>query len=577
MTTVRIVAMSINTHELIMYKDDGEVINIRQGDPRIKSITEKLVPAIKASGYCLLTESDFAIENEFNEAEKQLNGAVKFFRVLKGKFKEIIDKFSAPIEPMELGDIPDSVNEAPIGVSQETDETFDMRAVNEIIENSVPSGSGSFMEKDKPSQETTIVAITENGAVIPGMEQISVQMQALANKLGSVEGVINFFTRISKVKRAHSVQDLLKFMQKGELPIADDGSILVYKRLQKTPIEGVYADCHTGNVRQRVGSFVHMDEKLVDSNRRKDCSNGLHVARRDYLQSFSGNVCVLAKLAPEDVIAVPEYDARKLRASGYHIINLLSQEDFNEVTSNRPMKDKVMLGNAISGNHVGILEYVEITEQKGGGLKITRTDLKEREIVDNGHRAESLDSIPEKLEKHPSVDPLQVAKEKVEPKDPEPAEVKVSILGKLLHDLKVAKSKTEKVLAAEALQAHKKQARKSWSSLGVSPQQVAEIHGFLEIGTPQEVPAKADPVEKKKTAPKKKAAKPAPKVEKMENTKQLTRTKPEQAQYLWGLFEKNPDRPNAQALVTFKQQAKKSWTYLGLTDAQGKRVVNRIK
>ncbi|MEL2330844.1 hypothetical protein, partial [Klebsiella pneumoniae] len=86
-------------------------------------------------------------------------------------------------------------------------------------------------------------------------------------------------------------------------PIADDGCIVIYKLLLKDGPsdhkEFSYRDIHSQKVPQSVGTLVCMNESLVDPDRRNECSNGLHVARRQYLGNFSGNVCVLAKVAPE--------------------------------------------------------------------------------------------------------------------------------------------------------------------------------------------------------------------------------------------------------------------------------------
>lgn len=84
---------------------------------------------------------------------------------------------------------------------------------------------------------------------------------------------------------------------------------------------------------------------------------------------------VLAKVHPEDVIAVPDYDANKMRVCGYHTIAELTPAQYRAIVSNRPISEaeggKELLGKAIAGDHVGVLEYVKITQQRGEGLVIT--------------------------------------------------------------------------------------------------------------------------------------------------------------------------------------------------------------
>ena len=419
----RIITVIVDEQNLTMYKADGTTIIVAQGDPRIRGIVEKVVPAIEKFGFYDLTDDDLNPANtkHFTETETATSGVVKFFRLAKKKLAEIAAKFRDPIPSLQVGMIPEvgqsplgdlvPVEEAPVvtdtpkipAVVQDElkqDLTRGQLAVAEIMANAASTSSPAFHKADvKGEEETVVVAVVDGETVIPDVEKIEPQLKAIAAKLGTALGVTNFFRRLAKVQRNHSVVDLLKFMEKGELPIADDGTILVYKRLNAHGKGDTrhFTDVHSGQVKQKVGSRVFMAEALVDPNRNNDCSNGLHIARRDYLSAFSGNVVVLCKLAPEDVISVPIYDARKLRCKGYTIVAELSETDARLVSSNQPMEDTVLLGNVAAGNHVEILETVEITKSKGGGLIVKPTGAdKQAEVVnDQNVTAESLDKLPE--------------------------------------------------------------------------------------------------------------------------------------------------------------------------------------
>lgn len=426
---IKIVGCVVDVHNLTMYKADGDTIVIPQGDPRVKDLVAKLVPAMDSrkpqpERFYMLQVDDMQDKNHFAEAEKKMNGAVRFFKMLKSKAKELLEKFIEPVEPMELGDKREPVKVAPQpvhvvnGVAQDQAEpvllktepakpklppaeerplTKSESAVAEIMAAAKPATSRDFSVPDiQGEEETTVLAVLADNTIIPGCEALVNQAQAVSEGISSGTGMENFMRRAGMIKRGHSVEDLLKFIQKGELPIADDGCVLVYKLLNRTGEEGEYVDCHSGRVKQRVGSRVHMAESMVDARRSQDCSNGLHVARRDYLRAFGGDVCVLAKLAPEDVIAVPQYDARKLRAKGYHIIAELTESDRRRVCQDEPMEDQVLLGNCIAGNHVGILEYVEITASKGGGLVVTPVEgaVAGSPALDQELTGTSLDHLP---------------------------------------------------------------------------------------------------------------------------------------------------------------------------------------
>ncbi len=421
---IKIVCCVVDQHNVTLYKEDGETIVIQQGDNRLKDLVANMVPAFEQSGpqFYMLTAEDMADRNTFADTEKKMGGVARFFKMVKSKAKELLEKFAEPIAPLVLGSTKKPEPVIVDGIELEQDDvvvlapeeqrplTKSAAAVAEIMATAIPASASGFSEPDAQGAEaTTVIAVLDDNTVIPGVEALAQQAKAVSSGVSSGAAMANFLRRAGSIKRGHSVEDLLKFVQKGELPLADDGSVLVYKLLNRTSEEGVFVDVHSGNVRQRVGSFVHMAERLVDPNRSRDCSNGLHVARRDYLGTFSGNVCVLAKLAPEDVIAVPQYDARKLRAKGYHIIAELSDADRTRVRSDNPMEDQVLLGNCVAGNHIGIIEMVEITAAQGGGLRITPVKEGEEVMLDNSLKSESLDHLKTGTSKNAKIDARALA------------------------------------------------------------------------------------------------------------------------------------------------------------------------
>lgn len=460
---IRIIAAVVDTHRLTMYREDGTTIQVPQGDARIRVLVEKVVPALEANQFCDLTDEDLAAVNHYSEAEKNLGGFAQFFRMFKKNMDEFMDRFADIAEGTQ-----DAPLVAPVSVGL-VPQTAAQAAVADVMKHAIPSSSPEFGSHQ--DEETTVVAVLSTGEMIPGMEKLSVQLQAIAAKLGSAQGVKNFLSRLASVKRNHSAQDLLTFMEKGELPIADDGSVLVYKRLDSTPTEGVFVDCHTGQVLQRVGSFVYMDEKLVDPNRSQDCSNGLHVARRDYLSGFNGDVCVLAKLAPEDVIAVPHSDPRKLRAKGYHIIAQLSDTDKRLVCSNKPMSDTVLLGNAVAGNHVGILEYVHIRGQRGTDVVITPASLSVEIKLEETKTAVSLDELPVQKKKSSSVNAAAVAKQVAEGRK----SARQAKAEELLDTILSSENSNTRIVKAKELLLFKKTSKVSWDKLGITESLVASI------------------------------------------------------------------------------------------------------
>ncbi|AUV61879.1 RIIB lysis inhibitor [Pseudomonas phage Littlefix] len=615
MSTIRIIFADLNKQELLMYRQDGSKIIIHQGDPRIAALVDKVFPDMRKQNYCDLPEALLDKSNPFSDTEKKMNGFVRFFKMAKAKFDEIIgntkEEVKPDLPPQKAGDlsalqsilhpVAPTVKKVVKDQNEPGDQdplTKSEQAVKEIMAHATPSSDRSFQEESVGTQAT--VAVLEDGTIIENADKLKVQLEAVNAGLASETGLKNFLNRMASVSRAHSAQDLLTFMEKGELPIADDGTVLVYKRLRSTTAKGVYVDCYSGNVKQKVGSHVFMDASLVDPNRSTECSSGLHVARRDYLTAFSGDICVLAKLAPEDVIAVPHGDPRKLRAKGYHIIAVLSQEDHDRVVRNQPLKDENLLGNAIAGNHVGVLQTVQITQHRGGGVIYTDVAGKAEFVSDESLKSKSLDTLPtegkvnvdavavakaDELFKAepagPVSEPLGVAEPVPEPVFTEVAQTKAAPKpANKLYSLLAAYADAEPGSVAEHVAAtklvdFKKSSRKSWTALGVSLDvhsavvELAAKPSPVEATKPQKKtskPVKAKPAAAKPAAKKPKAAaKPVVKATRnIGPVTKVTDTPAETVQQLVIRAVKNKSQALALQAFEAKKAKKKSWDALGV-------------
>lgn len=396
---IRIVAAILDTRQLTLYRADGESITIKQGDRRLRPILEQVTPLIVAQGYADVEITDIAVVTGFQKFEKQ-SGLVRFFKVarekLAGLFAPAVDEAAVGKKPDEqsLVETLDNIDKQwpveaatpPLGI------TANQAAIDEIMRHAQPVSHADFntdglnpqgnvveadgstgQQRNEVESSHTIVAEV-GGKLIPNMERIETHFTRAA-KLGNPGGVEKFLQRLAAVidQRTHSIEDLLKFMERSDMPIADDGSVIIFKVLRKRTDH--YVDCHSQKVPQKVGSYVCMDISLVDRVRNNECSNGLHVARRGYIKEFSGDVCMIGKLAPEDVVTVPTYDANKMRVMGYHILAELPSALYAQLKKNKPITDldegKELLGNVLAGIHVDRLEEVRITGQMGAGIVIT--------------------------------------------------------------------------------------------------------------------------------------------------------------------------------------------------------------
>jgi ribosomal protein L7/L12 len=388
---------------------------------------------------------------------------------------------------------------APVAPVQTNEQKIaEAKARLDILEKEAVSASDPKFHK-KLTEDETVVAVTNGGrTIIPEAQHLAAQVKA-ATDLKDFTGFQKFLERLGTVvhKRRFSVEDLMKFMKHGDLPIADDGSIVIYKRLTAFGVKsrkdaGIMVDCHTRNVKQKVGSYVFMDESLVDPDRRYDCSNGLHVAALSYLNTFFGEFTIVGKVAPEDVIAVPKYNNNKIRVAGYHIVALLNDKQAKHV--NRGGKLSSIKGGAeilnavLRGKHTPVIQTVQIGGQKGSKLTITDldgVDTTVAELVEGDIRNTNIDPIgdekhvpvapssPEvkatdlkpELVKANSVDNLTSIKPKG---DDVKRETKAQTAQRLYADFKGATTSTGAGIKAVELLAFKKASKKSWSALGLS-------------------------------------------------------------------------------------------------------------
>lgn len=531
---VTIVGISVDAQNAVLYLEDGSTVTIAQGDPRLPIIVETAKKYIPVDGSAVVDIAEpVKVRNEFKETEEGTGGLIKFFRVAKSFIKKFIDTESpekvdesvAHISPLELGIKPgqtildveeaddltyaleaqpaavEAVVDAPVAeVTKPAELTNDQKIELATARMRELAGKGSTVddpEFHKPITDDdpdTIVAVnTQTGSVIPHAHKLSSQMKA-ASKLKDFRGFVNFLNRLEPVlkDRGHSAEDLMKFIEHGDLPIADDGCIVIYKRLKQK--DGTFVDVHSGRIKQNVGSYVFMRPGLVDPNRRQDCSNGLHVASLGYLSSFSGNVTVMAKVRPEDVFAVPEYSHTKMRVCGYHILAVLPESLRNHVNSGGSISSipegKELLNKVLRGAHVGITELVEVGGHNGSNVTYTKVENTETAKAEEV----KVDLVKETLEQSDLSEAAPT--EKAAPvlaadlKEPTPVaapEIKKSKLDVLFESFESAYVEGDLAKArtlANNIVDSKKRAKKGWDKLGFTQGDVDLLMEIINGASP---------------------------------------------------------------------------------------------
>lgn len=603
---IRIVAAILDTEKLVLYKEDGHTVEVKQGDPRVQRIIDEATGPLSTQGWADVSLDVLDPEtNVYRDFQNLVKGAIRFFRVHKDKISDLFDTFvettadngaygqDRHLTPVTLGVVPStpgSMSADEVARQEETvsaitpiaeavtesdepnmqapaagdvaDATENQKpsiqeATRQIMSQATPVTDKNFTTLETTEADTMIAAVedptTGEVTIVPGMEHLQAQF-AHAVKLGSTEGATNFVKRLAAVinQRKHTIDELLNFMSKGDLPIADDGSIVAYKVLQSSGSQGkgYFVDCHSKKVNQRVGSYV--TQANVDENRRTECSQGLHIARRGYLGGFSGDVIVLVKVAPEDVIAVPFNEPNKMRARGYHILSVIPSEEHSKLRSNGPIEGseaRKLLNMALRGQHIDIIEEVHIGGPKGTDVTVKPRE-KEQVAVPKAPRpnkrtaeAETVNT-DDKRATAPKVDVGVVSEKVVETKQTEQRSLFVQGQFKELYALKKAK-------------------KKSWTQLGFSDIEVQEILAADPTSAPI---VAAPPVEIEKTGTKKKATPAKAPAAPAAPTKEPSRQ--EKAKALLHTIDKGKTkdirRQAYQDLIALKKASKVGWGQLGV-------------
>ncbi|SCW95939.1 hypothetical protein [Ancylobacter rudongensis] len=230
----------------------------------------------------------------------------------------------------------------------------------------------AIIETQADGTEALVVGTGENKIEVANPKRLEKQMEhALHGK--NAKGFKRFLKEFAKLNHAHTVDELLGFMETGDLPICNDGSILVYKFLDRREDGEFFVDKHTGKVKQRLGSRVSMPSSRVSTNRREACGSGLHVCSHRY--GSYGNTLFLAKVSPADVITVPKGENSKMRVCAYHLVAQLPDELYRVVANRQSLmtneEGRKLVERIINGDHTPVLEDVKV-----GGSTYENKDTK---------------------------------------------------------------------------------------------------------------------------------------------------------------------------------------------------------
>ena len=101
----------------------------------------------------------------------------------------------------------------------------------------------------------------------PVRNYIATRILALFHGGFPVEPIINFMANVQLNPSKRASDELLQFLEYGDLPITPDGCFLAYKKVRED-----YRDCHSGTIDNSVGAFVSMPRNAVQDDPHITCS-----------------------------------------------------------------------------------------------------------------------------------------------------------------------------------------------------------------------------------------------------------------------------------------------------------------
>lgn len=191
------------------------------------------------------------------------------------------------------------------------------------------SRKGNTLYFDGDALGTSIAA-----AIVDSMNE-----EGFDNKDGVWPSYVAFLERLMNNPSQESREHFYKFVESHGLTITPDGMVVLYKGVNETKDPDVFRSSNSGYgivttpdgvtteyqsapLPNGVGYVVSIPRSMVDDNRNRHCSNGLHAGTHEYASDFAP-VLLTVLVDPRDVVAVPnDYNNAKVRVSKYKVIEV---------------------------------------------------------------------------------------------------------------------------------------------------------------------------------------------------------------------------------------------------------------
>ena len=132
----------------------------------------------------------------------------------------------------------------------------------------------------------------------------------------------------------NAITEIYDYCKAMDFEITEDGYFIAYKNV-RADLGSIYDNGKTKHV---IGQPTRVE--YFDTNRTNTCAQGLHFCSRGYLSSYSGDVTLVMKINPADVVSIPiDYNHQKGRCKEYIPIGILGKDGTLSTTDIEAMTD----------------------------------------------------------------------------------------------------------------------------------------------------------------------------------------------------------------------------------------------
>lgn len=155
-----------------------------------------------------------------------------------------------------------------------------------------------------------------------------------------IERIKPFLQNLFENPFIDAVQEIYEYCKAMDFEITEDGCFLAYKYVNED-----LTSKYDGQTKHAIGEYTEVAH--FDTNRRNDCSSGLHFCSKSYLSSYCGHTIIVVKINPKDVVSIPtDYSFAKGRCRRYMMVGYIAKDgtlqttNLEEATNEKIVKTK---------------------------------------------------------------------------------------------------------------------------------------------------------------------------------------------------------------------------------------------